>query len=101
MEGERLLLICKVVGSVWATRKEDHLNGLKFLVVQPHFENSEINKNQGFVAVDRLGAGIGDQVIVSRGASASYIYESPKLPIDSLVIGIIDSIDYAEGDQND
>lgn len=95
------MLICKVVGSVWATRKEDHLNGLKFLVVQPYLTSSKTNKKHAFVAVDRIGAGIGDQVLVVQGSSASCVPATEKLPIDALVIGIIDSIDYAIGDPDD
>jgi ethanolamine utilization protein EutN len=78
-----------VIGNVWATRKEDDLTGLKFLVVEPHGPSAE----KSFVAVDRIGAGVGDQVLVTRGSSASNMSGDIRLPIDALIIGIIDSVD--------
>jgi ethanolamine utilization protein EutN len=84
------MIIGKVVGNIWATRKEDGLTGLKFLVVQPN------NQSQpAFVAVDRIGAGIDDKVIVTKGTPASFIEE--RLSIDALIIGIVDSIDIERG----
>lgn len=77
--------IGRVIGNIWATRKEDGLTGLKLLLVQP--ENKE---DSVFVAVDRIGAGVDDRVIVVNGTPASFIGEN--LPIDALIIGIVDSI---------
>lgn len=89
------MLIGKVVGNIWATRKEDGLTGLKFLVVQPD------NQNQpAFIAVDRIGAGLDDHVMVTKGTPASFI-EEKKLPIDALIIGIVDSIGKGRGGDND
>lgn len=81
-----------VIGNVWATRKEDDLTGLKFLIVQPESPN-ESSAEGSFIAVDRIGAGVGDQVLVTRGSAAANMSENAKLPIDALIIGIIDSID--------
>ncbi|OIK06620.1 ethanolamine utilization protein EutN [Bacillus sp. MUM 116] len=81
-----------VIGNVWATRKEDELKGLKFLIVQPEMPN-RTSAGMPFIAVDRIGAGFGDQVLVTRGSAASNMSNDKKLPIDALVIGIIDSID--------
>ena len=62
------MLICKVVGHVWATKKDDGLNGLKLMVVQ------EIDGEQcfghTFVAADIVGAGIGERVLVVGGSTA-------------------------------
>jgi ethanolamine utilization protein EutN len=95
------MFICKVVGSIWATRKEDHLKGLKFLVVKPEKVGLAAVPQPVFIAVDRIGAGIGDQVIVTKGTPASFISDEEKLPIDALVIGIVDSIDIGNGDNSD
>lgn len=81
-----------VIGNVWATRKEDDLRGLKFLIVQPELPDGT-SVELPFVAVDRIGAGFGDQVLVVRGSAATNMSNESKLPIDALIIGIIDSID--------
>lgn len=89
--------ICTVIGNVWATKKEDHLTGLKLLIVQPEKPTGE-PIDTPYVAVDRIGAGITDKVIVTRGSAAVNMVTDPRLPIDALVIGIIDSIDVESGD---
>ena len=81
-----------VIGNVWATRKEDDLTGLKFLFVQPEGpDGSPIDTP--FVALDRIGAGIGDKVMVTRGSAARFVIRAQDAPIDAVIIGIIDSID--------
>lgn len=92
------MLICKVVGSVWATRKEDNLTGSKLLIVQPEVIMKNERRQPVFIAVDRLGAGVGDRVIVTRGASAAYNPNKERLSIDALIVGIVDSIDLGNGD---
>lgn len=81
-----------VIGSVWATRKEDGLTGLKFLFVQPEDpEGSPVN--EAIIVADRIGAGIGDRVIIANGSSARFAFSEQNIPIDAVVIGIVDSID--------
>lgn len=91
--------IATVIGSVWATKKEEILSGLKFLIVQPELPNGS-KMNAPYIAVDRIGAGVGDKVMVTKGSSANNINEDHRLPIDALIIGIIDSID-VERDEDD
>ncbi|WP_027415018.1 EutN/CcmL family microcompartment protein [Aneurinibacillus terranovensis] len=87
-----------VIGNVWATRKEEELRGLKFLIIQPKLPNgSEVDS--AYIAVDRIGAGIGDKVMVTKGSSAANIVSDIRLPIDALIIGIIDSIDVERVDE--
>ncbi|MFE8700873.1 EutN/CcmL family microcompartment protein [Cytobacillus sp. FJAT-54145] len=82
------MVIGSVIGSIWATRKEEGLTGLKLLKVQIDVpEEPSI-----LVAVDRIGAGVGDKVIVTRGTPASSFLDTP-VPIDALIIGIIDPED--------
>ncbi len=83
--------ICRVKGNVWATRKEETLKGQKFLIV------TRIDENQNeigppFVAVDNIGAGVGELVIVTAGSSARKASDE-SLPVDAAVVGIIDSMD--------
>lgn len=86
--------ICKVVGNVVATQKNDNLVGSKLLMVQgidPH------GNSQGdlFVAVDTVGAGVGERVLVSKGSSArNATGEESKTPVDAAIVGIIDSIEF-------
>ncbi|WP_339147469.1 MULTISPECIES: EutN/CcmL family microcompartment protein [unclassified Sutcliffiella] len=85
-----------VIGNVWATRKEDNLIGLKFLFVQPELPDGTVTRFP-FIAVDRIGAGVGDRVMITNGSSASHIMPEINLPIDALVIGIVDSVDVEGG----
>lgn len=91
--------IATVIGNVWATKKEEMLRGLKFLIVQPELPNGS-KIHAPYIAVDRIGAGVGDRVMVTRGSSATNINDELRLPIDALIIGIIDSID-VERDEED
>ncbi|KRQ86497.1 Carbon dioxide concentrating mechanism protein CcmL [Caloramator mitchellensis] len=86
------MLIGKVVGNVWATRKDESLNGLKFLIIQQidYYLDKEFPT---FVAIDTIGAGIGETVLVSKGSSARKIIGKSDVPIDASVIGIIDTIE--------
>lgn len=89
--------IGKVIGNVWATRKEEGLQGLKLLVIQPTDIKGKAVKTQ-FVAADRIGAGIGDNVLVTSGGSSRYIMKDNPIPIDAVIIGIIDSTEVERGD---
>ncbi|MFY9217275.1 MAG: EutN/CcmL family microcompartment protein [Tepidanaerobacteraceae bacterium] len=84
--------ICRVKGNVWATRKEEALKGQKFLIVTKVDENQR-EIGPPFVAVDNIGAGIGELVIVTSGSSARKA-TGESLPIDAAVVGIIDSMDF-------
>lgn len=89
------MFVGKVVGNVWATRKEESLTGLKFLVIEPGLEGTKVS-NHPIVAVDRLGAGIDDMVMVTSGSTAANV-STTSPPIDARVVGIIDSIDMKDG----
>lgn len=87
------MIVGTVIENIWATRKEEGLTGLTFLVVQPGgLKAEDVPGLPPLVAVDRIGAGIGDRVIVTQGSPASFIDLDKKIPIDALVIGIVDSI---------
>ncbi len=86
------MIIGKVVGNVWATRKEEALNGLKLLVVKPiDYYNDE--KSQTFVATDNIGAGIGETVLVVTGSSARKAIDKADAPVDATIVGIIDEVE--------
>ncbi len=83
----------KVIGNLWATRKEERLSGLKLLIVMPIDYTNPAAPMMPFVAADIIGAGIGERVIVVTGSSARGALGDVSLPIDATVVGIIDDED--------
>ena len=89
------MFIAKVTGSVIATQKVDTMVGHKLLVVEPYRLESKdrqslVTTGRTFVAVDMLGSGVGDFVLITQGSSARLTPETKSLPIDCVVIGIVD-----------
>ncbi len=84
------MIIGKVTGSVVATRKNEKLVGSKFLVIEPISGMSRGSSHEKFVAVDHVGAGIGDIVLVSQGSAARLACADPEAPCDAAVVGIVD-----------
>lgn len=84
------MIICKVVGNVWATKKDEKLNGHKLLVVRVIGGDCD---RETFVAADTIGAGIGEDVLVSKGSVARNSLREKDSPIDAVVVGIIDSLE--------
>lgn len=86
--------LAKVIGNVVATRKEDSLTGLKLLVIEEIDAVSTDPKNNRLVAVDTLGAGVGDIVLWVQGGAARMINNVDRYsPLDVAVVGIVDSVD--------
>ena len=86
------MLIAKVLGNLWATKKDERLNGYKLLAVQI----KGCGANETIVAVDTIGAGIGEDVLVVRGAMTRNILRDSNTPIDAAIVGIIDSVEVDE-----
>ena len=86
------MLLGKVVGNVTATRKQETLTGFKFLLIQPRTLQGGSDATLGalFVAVDLMGAGPGEEVIVATGHAARIAVGREDLPVDAAVIGIVD-----------
>lgn len=89
------MIIGKVMGNIWATRKDEKLNGLKFLVVKPIKAKGTFDMPT-FVAADNVGAGIGDTVLVTSGSSARVSLDIKDAPVDAVIVGIIDSVEVDE-----
>jgi ethanolamine utilization protein EutN len=83
------MIIGVVIGSMWATRKEHTLTGLKLMVVQ-RMDLADGGKYESFVAVDRVGAGIGERVLVTTGSAARMSLENHEMPVDAVIVGILD-----------
>ncbi|MGL5085384.1 MAG: EutN/CcmL family microcompartment protein [Clostridium sp.] len=86
------MIIGKVVGRLWSTRKDERLNGQKFLVVRPMRHDKKESESY-FVAADSVGAGKGDLVLVTRGGSARSAVGDKQIPVDATIVGIVDSIE--------
>lgn len=87
------MLIAKVIGTVVATRKHEQLVGSKIQVVQPLAPATEEPVGQPLVAVDAVGAGVSEIVIVVTGSSARNGMENAEAPVDATIVGIIDQLD--------
>ena len=81
------MLIGKVVGYVVSTRKCDNLVGNKFMIVEPI---PSLKVDNRIVAVDKVGAGIGELVLIAQGSAARIGCGAPQAPIDAAIVGIID-----------
>ena len=87
------MLIARVTGNVWSTKKLDSLHALRLLFVQPLDKNLEPS-GEVMLAADEIGAGDKDLVIITRGAPAMAALKREKpVPVDAVVVGIIDSYD--------
>lgn len=82
------MLAGKVVGSVVSTRKNDRLIGNKFMIVE--IISSMGAKGQQLIAVDNIGAGIGEYVLVAQGSAARIGCNMKDAPVDAAIVGIID-----------
>ena len=81
------MIIGKVVGSVVSTDKDPKLVGFKFMIVEALAETSNMKR---VVAVDDVGAGIGETVLVARGSAARVGCGYENAPIDAAIVGIVD-----------
>jgi microcompartment protein CcmK/EutM len=84
--------ICKVIGNVVCTQKTEILNGNKFLIIRPvNPDNLEFSGKEE-IAVDSVGAGIGEFVMTVGGSSARLAKGFEKSPVDRAIVGIVDLI---------
>lgn len=91
------MLMGRVVGEVWATNKLSSIDGLKLLVVQ-QMDLQQRPKDGFVVAVDSVGAGPGDQVLVAQGSSARQSPQTSDRPVDAVIMAIIDEVHVEQRD---
>jgi ethanolamine utilization protein EutN len=90
------MVLANVIGNVWSTKKKDEISALRLLFVQPLGKDLQPD-GEVLVAADEVGAGFGEMVIVTQGAPAMQAFRKETLiPIDAVVIGIVDNIDMAD-----
>lgn len=92
------MFIGRVTGSLIATQKVASMVGHKLLTIEPYRVDDQsrerlVPTGRTFVVVDTLGAGVGEMVLVCQGSSARLTPETEKLPIDAVVIGLVDKVD--------
>ena len=81
--------LAKVIGDVVITRKDEHLAGITLLVLQPIAADGT-NVGRTLVAVDAMGAGVGETVFFVRGKEASFPFHPTEVPADAGIVGIVD-----------
>ncbi len=82
--------LARVIGTVVSTVKNETLEGRKLLIVQTLNANLE-SKGKPLVALDAVGAGVGELVFWCRGKEASFPFKRDSTPTDCTIIGIVDS----------
>ncbi len=86
------MYLAKVVGTVVSTSKDETLIGYKLLVVKEIDEKfKELARIA--VAVDNVGAGVGEIVVVAKGSSVKSMFGDKRPPIDCAIVGIVDSVE--------
>lgn len=86
------MLLGKVIGTVWSTRKDEKLIGSKFLIVR-QLSLDQKPKENFVVAVDSVGAGVGETVLFATGSSARQTNITKDKPVDAVIMAIVDKLD--------
>jgi len=84
--------LARVIGDIVATRKDEQLSGIKLLIVQPLSPDHQ-PVGRPLVAVDAVGAGVGEEVFFVRGKEASFPFHPAEPPVDAGIVGIVDHWD--------
>lgn len=89
------MLLGRVIGTVWATRKDESLEGLRLLIVQE--VDLELRPKGGFhIAVDSVQSGVGELVLVARGSSARQTRVTKDRPVDAVIMASVDSLEFTD-----
>ena len=89
------MFLGRVIGTVWSTKKDENLVGAKFLIVRE--VSLELKEKERFVvAVDSVGAGEGEAVLVASGSSSRMTSFTKDKPVDAVIMGIVDKLDVSE-----
>jgi ethanolamine utilization protein EutN len=89
------MFIAKVIGNVVSTQKVAKFRGMKLLLVQPYIskEGQLAASGSSIVAVDSVGAGIGECVLFTQGSSARLTPATKDAPVDAVIVGIVDTVE--------
>jgi microcompartment protein CcmK/EutM len=89
------MILGKVVGTIWATRKDEEMVGMKLQIVK-HVDLEYKMKDAFVVAVDTVQAGVGDIVLVVSGSSARQTAVTKNKPVDAVIVAVVDKLDISE-----
>jgi ethanolamine utilization protein EutN len=90
-----LMIIARILGTVVSTQKDERLLGKKLLIVRPL--NTDGTDMSGYVvAVDTVGAGFHERVLVVAGSSARLAQGMKDVPVDAAIVGVIDTVDISD-----
>lgn len=84
--------LARVIGDVVASVKDANLSGIKLLILQPIAVSGEPS-GRTLIAVDSVGAGVGEHVFFVRGREAAFPFYPAEPPTDAAVVGIVDHWD--------
>jgi len=87
--------LARVIGTVVVTPKDENLSGTKLLLIQPVAPSRQPN-GKPIVAIDAVGAGVGETVFFVRGKEASFPFHPVEVPVDAGIVGIVDAVDFRE-----
>ena len=98
-KGSEKMIFARVVGNIVSTEKNKNLLGAKLMLLEP-LDTKGNKSGDEFIAVDAVGAGVGDLVLaIVEGGSARQVYKAvnPLTPIDTIIAGIVDSLESLDG----
>lgn len=87
------MIVARVIGTVVCTHKDPRLNGHTLQVVEPIAMATQKSDGKPLVAIDTVGAGVGEVVLVVSGSSARQTSATTGTPVDAVIMAIVDSID--------
>ena len=89
------MILGKVIGTIWATRKDEEMVGMKLQIVK-HVDLDYTLKDSFVIAVDTVQAGVGDIVLVTSGSSARQTAATKNKPVDAVIVAVVDKLDISE-----
>ena len=89
------MFLAKVIGHVVSTQKSPEFEGMKLLLIQPYINRDRelVPSGSSVVAVDTLGAGEGECVLLTQGSSARLTAGTKGAPVDAVIVGIVDTVE--------
>ncbi len=93
------MILGRVVGEVWATRKHAALDGRKLLIIEPYLWYAPSHEVAHLVAVDPVGAGVGEDVVVCMGDPARRVLGSTSFPVEAAGCAIVDRVERARAEE--
>ena|ERR1700723_3518709 len=94
------MILGRVIGNVVSSAKDPALNGITLLVVQPIGRDGQA-AGRAVVALDSVGAGVGETVYWCRGREASFPFLPIEVPTEATIVGIVDEVNFAETAKTD